>query len=135
MPTVAKKTPAAKKALAASAAAAPTQVPFRLDRAGGALVRADIFVYRDPESQAPTLVDSMQFKDFKLGTETQSLTLAAGTYAAISFITIREGINSDFEYTVTANSQVVAQLQGDAKKLQATDGQPDPLKHVRFFKV
>jgi hypothetical protein len=126
MPPVAKK---------AAAAAAPSQTAFQFDRAGGALVRADVFVYRDPESQAPTLVDSIQFKDFRLATETATFSLPAGTYAAVTFITIREGINSDFRYALRAAGQAVAQLEGDAKKLPASDGQPDPLKHVRFFKV
>lgn len=126
MPTVAKK---------AAAKAVPPQTTFQFDRAGGALVRADVFVYRDPESQTPTLVDSMQFKDFKLAAETAKLSLPAGTYAAVTFITIREGINSDFRYALRAAGQLVAELEGDAKKLPASDGQPDPLKHVRFFKV
>jgi hypothetical protein len=36
---------------------------------------------------------------------------------------------------VTAASQVVAQLDGDVKKLSATSGQPDPLVHTLFFTV
>jgi hypothetical protein len=112
---------------------ATKSVQIRLDRGGGALIRADIFVFADPTSNSPNLVAALQFKNFLLDPETQTISLLPGTYAAKSFMTLREGINSDFDYTVTAANVAVAALAGDAKKLSATDGQPDPLTHTRFF--
>ena len=111
------------------------QVQVQLDRKGGALIRADVFVFADPTTQTPRLVATLQFKDFMVNPEAQSVSLSPGTYAARTFVTLREGINTDFVYTVTAASQVVAQLDGDVKKLSATNGQPDPLVHTLFFTV
>lgn len=110
-------------------------VQIELDRGGGALIRADIFIFENPTSISPKLVETLQFRDFLKDPERQKISLAPGSYAAKTFMTLREGINSDFDYTVTAASVVVAALAGDAKKLSATNGQPDPLMHTRFFTV
>lgn len=114
---------------------ATQKVPIELDRNGGALIRADVFIYSNPTSTSPQLVGTLHLKDFLQDPETQTISLAPGLYAAKSFMTLSEGINSDFDYTVTAGTTVVAELEGDVKKLSATNGQPDPLVHTRFFTV